>query len=372
MLRVHKCTLFAAAVMLAACDKPAEPTTAPETAQPAADTKAEAAPAEAEAKAPPKEEKKEGVITVGTFNLAWAHDHIGDGPKAAEQNRAKTKADWHWKVKAIAELIAEARPDIIALHELGGSDEADDIVTAIKELKGPGYEWAHQDSEDSVNGHQTAILSRFSMSNERRFNIHLRRHLAAEVELPNGDKVTLIAVHAPEGSRKNAMSARRKQVRALLRMVKKIRKERPVIVLGTFGSNIAPSDDGYDESAVGMLAGADTSTDSDDCDDSSAVGAVGNTTSNELLADRILGCGISLFTARTFGADKIVREEVDPWDKPWPEVPVDKPPHRDVSDHFMVIAEIKLPKPEAKAKEGADKKKDAGADKKKDEGGDKK
>jgi hypothetical protein len=81
------------------------------------------------------------------------------------------------------------------------------------------------------------------------------------------------------------------------------------------------------------------------------------------LADRILGCGIALHTAKAFGADKIVREDVDPWDKPWSEVPVDKPPHRDVSDHFMVIAEIQLPKP--KAKEGGDKKKDEGGDKKK-------
>jgi endonuclease/exonuclease/phosphatase family metal-dependent hydrolase len=363
MLRVHECFVLAAALTLAACDKPAEPTTTPEaTAQPAADAKAEAAPAEE--KAPPKEEKKEGVVTVATFNLAWAHDHIGDGPKAAETNRAKTKADWDWKVKAIAQVIAEAKPDIVALHELGGSDEVDDIVTAVKEAKGPGYEWAHQDCEDTKNGHQTAILSQLSMSNERRFKIHLRRHVVAEADLPNGDTITLVAVHAPEGSRGVALKARRKQAKALLRMVKKIRKKRPVIVFGTFGSNIAPSDDGYDESALGMLTGANTSTDDDDCDDSSAVGAVGDTTSNEKLADRIIGCGIPLHTAKAFGADKIVREEVDPWDKPWSEVPVDKPPHRDVSDHFMVIAEIQLPKPEPKAKEG-DKKKEEGADKKK-------
>jgi endonuclease/exonuclease/phosphatase family metal-dependent hydrolase len=367
MLRVHKCILFTAALCAAACDKPAEPTTAPEAApRPAPETKAEAPEADAEKeKAPPKEEKKEGVITVATFNLAWAHDYLDDGPKAAKKNRAKSKAEWDWKVKEIAKLIAEAKPDIVALHELGGGDEADDIVSAIKDLKGPGYEWAHQDSEDTINGHQTAILSQLALSNERRFKIHLRRHVVAEVELPNGDTATLIAVHAPEGSRNKPKSARRKQTKALLRMVKKIRKKRPVIVLGTFGSNIAPSDDGYDESAVGMLTGANTSTDDDDCDDSSAAGAVGNTTSNELLADRIIGCGLPLFTAKSFGSDKIVREEVDPWDKPWSEVPVDKPPHRDVSDHFMVIAEIKLPKPEKKAGEGADKKKDAGADKKK-------
>jgi endonuclease/exonuclease/phosphatase family metal-dependent hydrolase len=357
MSRLRKRYLVAAAVTLAACDKPAEPTTTPEPAAaiPAEPTAEESAEPSADEKAPAKEKKKEGTITVATFNLAWAHDHIGDAPKRAEKQRAKTKADWDWKVKAIAEIIAEAKPDLVALHELGGDEEISDIVAAIKDAKGPGYEWAHQNSEDVLSGHHTAILSRMSMSDERRLKLHMRRHLAVDVTLPGGDTVTVIAIHAPEGSRERPTTARRKQVEALVRVVNKIRANRPVIVLGTLGSNIEPGDDGYNESAPGMLAGADTASDKDDCFDSSAVGAVGETTPNEVVADRIFACGITMTDAKKAGVDKIVRQEVDAWDKPWPEVPVDKPPHRDVSDHYMVVGEIEQPKPPDEAKKDADK-----------------
>ena len=51
--------------------------------------------------------------------------------------------------------------------------------------------------------------------------------------------------------------------------------------------------------------------------------------------------------------DKVVREDEDPEDTPWPKVPIAESPHRDVSDHYVVWAELALPKkPEPAPAEG--------------------
>ena len=294
-------------------------------------------------------------FTIGTFNLAWAHDTFGEyDPKRSVENRAQTDADWEWKLGAIAGILAEAKLDVVALHELGGDLETTQIVEAIAAAGGPEYEYAYQDSDDPQNGHNSAILSRFPLSNERRLDIHLRRHVVADVELPSGGPVTIIAVHTPEGSREKPEKARRDQVESLERELGPLRQKHPVIVLGTFGSNVVPADDGYAESAAGMLAGADTRDEADDCQDSADVGRVLQTTSDETLADRIFTCGIEMRDAETRFDDKIVRDGADDWKRPWSQVPVDAEPFRDVSDHLLLVAIVELPKPKADADADAD------------------
>lgn len=357
-MRLFTRQLIVIPILLVACDKSGpEPTTPPDEAasvtaqdESKTDTESNEGP-DGEAAAStegPAEEPKDSFM-VATFNLAWAHDTIGDGPKLAEQQRAQEDEDWEWKLAAIAKVLSDTKPEVVALHELGGHLELTELVTAVEKAGGPKYEWAYQDSDDPHNGHNSAILSQYPISGDRRLDIHLRRHVATEIELPTGDMITVIAIHAPEGTRANAVKARRNQAEALVREIQDIREQRPVIVLGTLGSNIVPADEDYADSAAGMFAGENTNTDEDDCDDSSEVGLVLETTTDGKLADRIFTCDLEMRDAETRGGEAILREDLDEWSKPWSAVPVDKAPHRDVSDHLLLVAEVELPK---KAKEG--------------------
>jgi endonuclease/exonuclease/phosphatase family metal-dependent hydrolase len=358
-MRLHVVHLFAAALLVMACDKSSETSNPPPddgsaTAKAEGGENAEQSASEAdgagegEAKAEPDEKKD--YFVAATFNLAWAHDDFGDGTKQAELNRAKDAEAWKWKAQGIAKVLAESKPDIVALHELGGDGEVHDLLAAIEELGGPEYKWGYQASDDPRNGHNSAILSVFPVTNERRFDIHLRRHMAVDVELPTGDVITVVAVHAPEGNRPNAVKARRNQVEALVREINQIREENPVIVLSTLGSNIIPTDEEYEKSAAGMFASSGTYQDDDDCADSGDM-VLETTTSGEV-ADRIFVCDLVMRDASAEGRTTIIREAVDKWDKPWSQVPVDKDPHRDISDHLLLVAEIELPKPPPEDKEG--------------------
>lgn len=371
-MRCKLSTLLAVTLAAAGCDKSTPDTEAPAPAEQEADAAAadaDAADAEAEAEQAdaggedeqaaaeePEPEPPKDYFTVATFNLAWGHDELDDGPKRSQENGADTPENWDWKVKQIAELITKNKPDVVALHELGGSLEATVIVSAIKEAGGPEYKWAFQESDDPQNGHDIAILTRFEVTTGRRLDLHMRRHLAAEIKLPTGDEVTVVAIHPPDGTNKRSVKARRKQVDALRREINSMLDDRPVIVLATMSSNIVPADDDYDKSAAGILAGADTSSDEDDCQESADSALVLETMTNGELGDRIVSCGLTMRDAMAEGRSIIVRDIVDPWDKPWAEVPIDKAPHRDVSDHLMLIAQIELPKPPPEQGEGEDKK----------------
>lgn len=285
-------------------------------------------------------------IAVGTFNLQWAHDATnGDGPKLAERMRAQTSEDWDWKVEQIARLLVQEKLDVIALQELGGSSELIDIVMKVEELSGIHYDWAFVDSEDRVAGHHVGIMSRWTMTDERRFDIHMRRHVVADVELPDGTVATFVALHAAGGKYGKDEQARTKQAKALKRKIAKLQQTRPVVVLGTTNSPVLPDERKYRSTSVGALAGAATKQAVDDCNDSAGFLTGQNTTVHGDNADRILSCGLTVEDVETIGHDLIIRDEADPDDVVWSEVPLEEAPYRDVSDHLILWAELALPEP---------------------------
>ena len=207
----------------------------------------------------------------------------------------------------------------------------------IERLGGVSYEWAFVESEDRVSGHHVAILSRYPISEQRRFDIHLRRHLAADVELPNGTTATFVAIHAVNGRDEGA---RAKQAKALKRELVRLQKTHPVVVLGSTNSPHLPDAKQYKASSVGVLAGKD-------CADSAAFVSGQSTTVHGETADRIFSCGLSLEDVELVGHDAIVRDETDPEDLVWSEIPIEAAPFRDVSDHLVLWAELALPPPPA-------------------------
>jgi len=309
----------------------------------AEETEAEEAPPEPEAP-PPK--VPEDAFSIGTFNLDWAFDPLEDKrPKSARDHVAPDDEAWEWKRDRIVEVLVEARLDIVVLVELGGERELTDIIASVAVKDGPDYQYAWVPSEDKLSGQQVAILSRFPIEGERRTDAYLPKHVVGDVELPGGEVITVIGVHFKEGTNKGAVKKRLEMAKSMKRRAVKLAKERPVILLGTVGDPTLPYDDGYAKSAAGMLSGESSKKGSDDCEDSAAESLAQSTTVGEGAAmDRIFVCGLEMRGAEASGQEKIVREGEDPKDTPWPSVAVDKEPHRDVSDHLVVWAEVALPK----------------------------
>jgi endonuclease/exonuclease/phosphatase family metal-dependent hydrolase len=326
----------------------------PEPAPSVGDVASEGAP-ESDEDATAEKQPKE-TFRVATFNLQWAHDHRRTGTAQAKKARAKDEEAWTWKADAIGKILAQHAPEIVVLQELGGEDEIYDIIAAIKESGGPQYDYAYIQSEDPFTGHQVAVISTYRLTDARRLDIHLRRHVVVDVDLPDDQKLTVVAIHAPEGDR--GADARDKQIKALKRAVDSLRSDNPVVVAGTLGTGILHTDGKYPDSPAGVLAGKSTKDERDDCFDSVAVGAIVSTTRSGTVADRIYACGVEMIDADAH-EEGIVRGTPDADDKRWSDIPVDE---RDVSDHLLVVAEIKRPKPAPEKSEDEAENGDAAAD----------
>jgi len=302
---------------------------------------------EPEPEPPPK--VPEDAIAVGTFNVEWAFDDIDRRPKQARPNQPQTPEDWAWKRDQIAKILIAEELDVVTLAEVGGEREANDIADAVLSGGGYRYDVACLPTHDKATGQHVAILSRFSMSNVRRFQTSIDKQVAADVALPNGDTITVVALHLRESQQPAYASKRRKAARALQRELSRT-LEYPYLITGTLGSPTHPYDDDYAKSTPGILAARHTQDEDDDCTDSATEAGRTNVAGDPI--DHIVACGLELRRATTSAEDLIVRDFEDPADAPWPTVPIEEDPYRDVSDHYLVWAEIAMPKPQTPEPEG--------------------
>lgn len=309
----------------------------PEAEEPKEETPAE--PAAPAAKVP------EGSFAIGTFNLEWAFDAIEDKrPKKAQPNVPKDDEVWEWKRDRIVEVLVAERLDVVVLTELGGERELSDIVTEITVKDGYDYQYAWVESSDKFTGQDVGILSRYPIENERRYeDTSVTKHVAADIELPGEQWVTVIAVQFKEGKFKGSVDRRRSEARSIKRFVKKEQRKRPVIVAGTLGSPILPDDEDYKGSAPQILT-------SKGCSDSASESSARSVSVSDGTAlDRIIVCDMKLESAAVSGQDLIVRGDKDPDGTPWVDVPIDDGAKRDVSDHYLLWSQVEIPK---KAAEG--------------------
>ena len=334
---------------LAACAGQAPPASAPLTqAVPPAPLDPFAAPVDV----PPPRPRDQ--LTIGTFNLDWAFDEIDDRPEIGNEQNADTEESWDWKLDAIASILAKAELDVVALQSIGGERELFDLVVKIKEHGGPNYNTAFVENEDRLTGLQTAILSKHLVMNEFRFDVRVPRHVAAEISLPDGDSITVVNVHLRGGHYKMQRELRTKEAEKIRRKVTHLAATMPVVVLGDMTADVLPATSGYRESSAGILAGATTRSEDDDCLDSATFDEATETDGEDQPNDRIIACGFEMLEATVTARDQIIRGEEDPEGTKWFEVPVDASPHRDVSDHLMVRATLKIPTESDPANEGPD------------------
>ena len=297
----------------------------------------------------------EDAFAVGTFNLDWAFDdHEERRTKWARPHIAPDEDAWEWKRDRIVDVLLAQKLDIVVLTELGGPRELYDIVSSMSaDLNASNYEYAMVGTGDMVFGKHVAVLSRFPLKNERRTGSFAPMHMAVDVELPTGDEITVLAMHLAEGQNKGAVERRMKMARSLKRRASRVAEHKPVLMLGTLGDSTLPETNNYYDSAAGVFSGQTSSRPGDDCRDSGLDVMARRTAVNDNGAvDRIFSCGLEMRAAETSGDDLIVRQQQDPSNLPWTSVPVDSAPHRDVSDHLVVWAEIVLPERDLEMDEG--------------------
>ena len=205
---------------------------------------------EPEPEPPPK--VPQDAIAVGTFNVEWAFDDVDKRPKKARPHRAKTAEDWAWKRDSIAKILIAEELDVVTLTEIGGEREAIEVADAVLAGGGYRYDVACLPTHDKATGQHVAILSRFSMSNVRRFQTSIDKQLAVDIDLPSGDTVAVVALHLRESQQPAYASKRRKAARSLRRELTRSLDGKPLLVTGTLGSKSHPYDDDYARRTPGI------------------------------------------------------------------------------------------------------------------------
>jgi endonuclease/exonuclease/phosphatase family metal-dependent hydrolase len=264
---------------------------------------------------PPKPEdlwlqpSADDVVVVGSFNATYAFDEQERKSERLQARQSKTYEDWEWKRDAIVAVLLQQNLDIIALQGMGGEREVSDVFSSLREAGGEHYDdfdYAFVESTDRASGEHVAILSRYPIFDARRVNKGVKRHVAAEITLPGGQDITVVATSFSRGTNSSAAARRLKGAQTLRRTVARVATKQPVIVMGDLGDSFIPEDDGYRKSVPGVLAGAGGKKD-DDCMDSASVASAQQTHLDGRTLDHIISCGLEISDAETSGREQVVR-----------------------------------------------------------------
>ena len=218
-------------------------------------------------------------VRVATWNLFWFFDHdTSDNSRdLARQKSAPSKADYQWKLNAVADAIAEMDPTILALQEIENEKVVRDIARRLKSEHKKNYVVVFEDGRDFTTEQDVAILAKSGFKSSRRIEMpsyllkkkHLykmpSKHLVAEFAWGEGDdeeRLTVIVVHFIASG---GVQQRMRQGRAVRREIRNlIEDEENVIVLGDFNIHKELGDPTTKDSGVGIVSGLHTSTSDDD------------------------------------------------------------------------------------------------------------
>lgn len=306
-----------------------------------------------------------------TWNLEWFYDeHTGDNyADLAREQSAPSRQAWDWRRDAIADSIATAKPDIVAVQEIENQRVLFYLARAIERRHQIKYSVAFAEGSDYfteqdvgflyLNDLDLVRLSRYqptrSMRETERFS-NVSKHLEAVFGIPAGDsveRVTVMTMHL----RANAQAAtiRTRQARLLHAwLAQRIAAGENVIVLGDANSESTayPAEAGSD---IAALSGFDTSSTDDDLVDLAGDLPAAERQTHLLEGkhyDRIL-VSPALMHDHPERADLVfksierprelaVRGGVDTpaqhWDRYW-EMPENQ---RDLSDHWPVVARFSV------------------------------
>lgn len=219
-------------------------------------------------------------LVVMTWNLEWFYDeHAGDNyAELAREQSAPSRQAWDWRRDAIADSIAQAKPDVVAVQEIENQRVLFYLARAIERRHQIEYSVAFAEGTDYFTEQDVGFLylgdldlvrlSRYqptrSMRESDRYG-NVSKHLEAVFEIPVGDsvqRVTVMTMHLR--ARAQAATARTRQARLLHAwLAERIAAAGNVIVLGDANSDSTdyPAQQGSD---VAALSGFDTPSSDDD------------------------------------------------------------------------------------------------------------
>jgi endonuclease/exonuclease/phosphatase family metal-dependent hydrolase len=188
-------------------------------------------------------------LRVMTWNVEWMYDDdLGDNlSKLAREQSAPSQEYWQAKLTSVAEVIAAAKPDIVALQEIEGRQTLMAIAEQLKSAHQQTYRHAFIEGNDSFTEQDVGVLHRSGLVAFRRHEqskamfdsqqyYNVSKHLVcefrwAEMESP----LTILNVHlraTPE-----AEDLRVRQTRLLRQwMSPELAAGQDVIILGDFNS----------------------------------------------------------------------------------------------------------------------------------------
>lgn len=311
-------------------------------------------------------------LVVMTWNLEWFYDeHAEDNfSDLAREQSAPSRQAWDWRRDAIADSIAKAKPDIVAMQEVENQRVLFYLARAIERRHQMKYSVAFAEGTDYFTEQDVGFLygpdvdlvrlSRYqptrSMRDTERFS-SVSKHVEAVFEVPvenSVEQVTVMTMHLR--ARSQAAAIRTRQARSVHAwLADRIAAGEDVIVLGDTNSESTayPAEEGSDMAA---LSGFDTPSADDNLIDLGRELPVGERQTHLLDGrqyDRILVSpsltdddpqrGDLVFESLERPRELAVRGDgVDTpeehWDRYW-EMPEDQ---RDLSDHWPLVARFSV------------------------------
>ncbi len=189
------------------------------------------------------------LLRVMTWNVEWMFDdYQGDNRSdLAREQSSPSREYWENKRNRVAELLAEVRPEIVALQEIEGYETLAEITAQLKSAHQLSYRFAFIQGSDRFTEQDVGLLVRGGLTSFRRheqskamFNseqfYNLSKHLVGEFQWANiASPLTVMNVHLRATS--EAEELRIKQARLARHWLDPlIQSGQDVIVLGDFNT----------------------------------------------------------------------------------------------------------------------------------------
>ena len=208
-------------------------------------------------------------LRIGTWNLEWFYDHdkTDNRSKLSKEKSAPTKNDWQWKLNAVARVIGETKPYIMAFQEIENRKVLLDLKKVLHEKYRLSYRVAFVEGFDSFTGQDVGVLfqnglvemSRREQNQEqwqsKRF-YNLSKHLFTRFEWgtgPNKESLVLVNLHLRASPEKEDL--RIKQIKLVRQWIDEdIRRGRNIMVVGDLNTEHGFGKQ-QDHSDIGCLRG---------------------------------------------------------------------------------------------------------------------
>ncbi len=227
---------------------------------------------------PARGDPKPRRLVVATWNLEWFYDEYrGDNRSdLAKKQSAPSRQAWEWKRNAVADAIAQIRPDILAVQEVENRNVLRYLCQRIDREHGIKYRIAFIEGYDVFTEQDVAILYRsglvsycrheqsWEMFRSKKY-YNVSKHIAGHFEWGEGaDKEHLALMNVHLRSRAEGAEVRRRQARLVHAWTSRwLEAGHHVIVTGDFNAE-QQADDRSAHRTIGILTGKETPSAADD------------------------------------------------------------------------------------------------------------